>query len=141
MGLRVNSNIASLNAQRSLSVTTERLQANFRRLSTGLRISTAADDAAGLAIAERDPEALKDELLSKLPPRQRGLRLFIEHVAHALVEQERKDELLVIAGINRPAQERGRAPEIGFELLLGDAGHWRSYAPTVHTRKSQSRLG
>ncbi|GDY02404.1 flagellin [Planctomycetota bacterium] len=53
MGLRVNSNIASMNAQRSLSVTTERLQANFRRLSTGLRISTAADDAAGLAISER----------------------------------------------------------------------------------------
>ncbi|MBK8100805.1 MAG: flagellin FliC [Planctomycetes bacterium] len=53
MGLRVNSNIASLNAQRSLSTTTERLQSNFRRLSTGLRISTAADDAAGLAISER----------------------------------------------------------------------------------------
>ncbi|MCA8973600.1 MAG: flagellin FliC [Planctomycetes bacterium] len=53
MGLRVNSNIASLNAQRSLSNTTERLQANYRRLSTGLRISTASDDAAGLAISER----------------------------------------------------------------------------------------
>ena len=53
MGLRVNSNIASLNAQRSLSTMTERLQANFRRLSTGLRISTASDDAAGLAISER----------------------------------------------------------------------------------------
>ncbi len=53
MGLRVNSNIASMNAQRSLSTTTERLQANYRRLSTGLRISTAADDAAGLAISER----------------------------------------------------------------------------------------
>jgi len=53
MGLRVNTNIASLNAQRSLSVTTERLQASYRRLSTGLRISTAAEDAAGLAISER----------------------------------------------------------------------------------------
>jgi flagellin len=53
MGLRVNSNIASLNAQRSLSQTTDRLQANYRRLSTGLRISTASDDAAGLAISER----------------------------------------------------------------------------------------
>lgn len=53
MGLRVNSNIASLNAQRSLSQTTIALQANYRRLSTGLRISTAADDAAGLAISER----------------------------------------------------------------------------------------
>ena len=53
MGLRVNTNIASLNAQRSLAKTTEDLQTNFRRLSTGLRIASAADDAAGLAISER----------------------------------------------------------------------------------------
>jgi flagellin len=53
MGLRVNTNIASLNAQRSLARVTEDLQGSYRRLSTGLRISTAADDAAGLAISER----------------------------------------------------------------------------------------
>ena len=59
MGLRVNSNIASLNAQRSLASVTERLQKNFRRLSTGLRIATAADDAAGLAISERFRSAIR----------------------------------------------------------------------------------
>jgi flagellin len=53
MGLRVNTNVASINAQRNLSSVTERLSGNYRRLSTGLRISTAADDAAGLAISER----------------------------------------------------------------------------------------
>ncbi|MCY2957535.1 MAG: flagellin, partial [Planctomycetota bacterium] len=53
MGLRVNTNVTSINAQRNLSMVTERLSGNFRRLSTGLRISTAADDAAGLAISER----------------------------------------------------------------------------------------
>ena len=53
MGLRVNTNVASINAQRNLSSVTDRLGNNFRRLSTGLRISTAADDAAGLAISER----------------------------------------------------------------------------------------
>jgi len=53
MGLRVNTNVASINAQRNLSTVTDRLSGNFRRLSTGLRISTAADDAAGLAISER----------------------------------------------------------------------------------------
>jgi flagellin len=53
MGLRVNTNVTSINAQRNLSAVTERLSSNFRRLSTGLRISTAADDAAGLAISER----------------------------------------------------------------------------------------
>ena len=53
MGLRVNTNIASLNAQRNVSRVTERLGVSFQRLSTGLRIATAADDAAGLAISER----------------------------------------------------------------------------------------
>ena len=53
MGLRVNTNIASINAQRNTARVTGRLAGNYRRLSTGLRISTAADDAAGLAISER----------------------------------------------------------------------------------------
>ncbi len=53
MGLRVNTNISSLNAQRNLEGITARLNTNYRRLSTGLRITTAADDAAGLAISER----------------------------------------------------------------------------------------
>ncbi|MHC5064467.1 MAG: flagellin N-terminal helical domain-containing protein [Planctomycetota bacterium] len=53
MGLRVNTNVASLNTQRNLSQVNGRLEGNFRRLATGLRISTAADDAAGLAISER----------------------------------------------------------------------------------------
>ena len=53
MGLRVNTNTASINAQRNLGNVSERLAGNFRRLSTGLRIATAADDAAGLAISER----------------------------------------------------------------------------------------
>ncbi len=53
MGLRVNTNIASINAQRNTAQVTTRLARNYQRLSTGLRISTAADDAAGLAISER----------------------------------------------------------------------------------------
>ncbi|MEL6611840.1 MAG: flagellin [Bacteroidota bacterium] len=53
MGLRVNTNIASLTAQRNLSVATGRLQGNYARLASGLRIAVAADDAAGLAISER----------------------------------------------------------------------------------------
>ncbi len=53
MGLRVNTNVASLNAQRNLFTVTGRLQGNYSRLSSGLRIATAADDAAGLGISER----------------------------------------------------------------------------------------
>lgn len=53
MGLRINTNIASLNAQRNLATVTDRLAVHYKRLSTGLRITSAADDAAGLAISER----------------------------------------------------------------------------------------
>jgi flagellin len=53
MGLRINTNIASLNAQRNLATITDRLALHYKRLSTGLRITSAADDAAGLAISER----------------------------------------------------------------------------------------
>lgn len=53
MGLRINTNIASLNAQRNLSNTTNNLARSLERLSSGLRITRASDDAAGLAISER----------------------------------------------------------------------------------------
>lgn len=53
MGLRVNTNVLSLSAQRNLSNVSSRLQGNFEKLSSGLRIARAADDAAGLAISER----------------------------------------------------------------------------------------
>ena len=53
MGLRVNTNIASLTAQRNLSMVSDRLGRNYARLSSGLRIAVAADDAAGLAISEQ----------------------------------------------------------------------------------------
>ncbi len=52
MGLRVNNNISSINAQRNLVNTTNGLQKSLGRLSSGLRITRAADDAAGLAISE-----------------------------------------------------------------------------------------
>ena len=53
MGLRVNTNVASMNAQRNLFNSTRELGGNFARLSSGLRIATAADDAAGLGISAR----------------------------------------------------------------------------------------
>lgn len=52
MGLRINTNVASLNAARTLQRSTLDLNRSLERLSSGLRINRAADDAAGLAIAE-----------------------------------------------------------------------------------------
>ncbi|MEF7613458.1 flagellin [Aquincola sp. MAHUQ-54] len=49
----INTNIASLNAQRNLNASQSSLQTSMQRLSSGLRVNSAKDDAAGLAIAER----------------------------------------------------------------------------------------
>ncbi len=53
MAITVNTNVASLNAQRNLSGTDKLLNRSLQRLSSGLRINSAKDDAAGLAISDR----------------------------------------------------------------------------------------
>ena len=53
MALVVNTNVASLNAQRNLLGTSNMLNRSIQRLSSGLRINSAKDDAAGLAISDR----------------------------------------------------------------------------------------
>ena len=49
----INTNVVSLNAQRNLSTSQSSLATSMQRLSSGLRVNSAKDDAAGLAIAER----------------------------------------------------------------------------------------
>ncbi|NNK94303.1 MAG: flagellin FliC [Desulfobacterales bacterium] len=53
MALVINTNVASLNAQRNLNTTQKGLNTSMQRLSSGLRINSAKDDAAGLAISDR----------------------------------------------------------------------------------------
>jgi flagellin len=63
MGLRINTNIASLEVQRNLKASNALQEAEFSKLSSGKRITKSADDAAGLAIAK------------KLEAETRGLRM------------------------------------------------------------------
>jgi flagellin len=53
MSMTINTNLVSLNAQRNLGASQSALATSMQRLSSGLRVNTAKDDAAGLAIAER----------------------------------------------------------------------------------------
>ncbi len=72
MGLVVNSNIAALNTQRHLGISNSKLSKSLERLSSGLRINRAADDAAGLAIA------------TKLGSQVRGLNQAIRNANNAI---------------------------------------------------------
>jgi flagellin len=60
MALYINTNVASESAQKNLGANQAKLQASFARLSSGLRINSAKDDAAGLAISE----SLKSQIRS-----------------------------------------------------------------------------
>lgn len=53
MGLRISTNVASLNAQKNLQFTQRATDRSLARMSSGFRINQAADDAAGLAISEQ----------------------------------------------------------------------------------------
>ena len=53
MSLRINQNILSIKAHGTLSATSGRLEKSIEKLSSGMRINRAADDAAGLAISEK----------------------------------------------------------------------------------------
>ena len=53
MALYVNTNVSSLNAQRKLTNATNSLNVSYQRLSSGLRINSSKDDAAGLQISDR----------------------------------------------------------------------------------------
>lgn len=53
MSMTINTNVMSINAQRNASVTQGQMATSLQRLSSGLRVNSAKDDAAGLAIAER----------------------------------------------------------------------------------------
>ncbi len=53
MAMIINTNVSALNAQRNLSVTNDKMGKTLEKLSSGLRINRAADDAAGLAISEK----------------------------------------------------------------------------------------
>jgi flagellin len=53
MAMTINTNVASINAQRNLGLSGNSLSTSMQRLSSGLRVNSAKDDAAGLAISER----------------------------------------------------------------------------------------
>ena len=53
MSLRINTNVDAIDVQRNLSMTATQYSASVRKLSSGLRINSASDDAAGLSISQK----------------------------------------------------------------------------------------
>ena len=66
MSLRINTNVDAINAANNLAKTTSMISKSMERLSTGKRINSAADDAAGLTISEKMIGQINDRNLSGL---------------------------------------------------------------------------
>lgn len=85
MGLFVNTNVSSLNAQRQLLKSGDQLDQAFQRLSSGLRINSAKDDAAGLQITDR--------LTSQIQGLQQGNRNANDGISLAQTAEGALDEM------------------------------------------------
>jgi len=120
MGLRINSNIEALNAHRNLGYTTDLLSKSMEKLSSGLRINRAADDAAGLAISEKLKAQIRG-LNQAIRNAQDGISL-IQTAEGALQEThsilQRMRELAVQAANDTLATEDRDAIKAELDQLL-----------------------
>ena len=119
--MRINANIAALNAARNLSATTDSLSKSLEKLSSGYRINRAADDAAGLSISE----GLRSEISGSMQAQrnaQDGISL-IQTTEGALTEVhsmlQRMRELAVQAS-NGGTGDKGAAEGAEVSALLSE---------------------
>ena len=101
MGVRIYTNIDAINADRHLGITSLQLSKSIQKLSSGLRINSAADDAAGLAISERLRAQVRGNNMA-VRNSQDGISLFqtaegaMDEV-HAMLQRARE---LMVQGAN-----------------------------------------
>lgn len=120
MGLRINTNVAALNAARNLRRSTLALNKNLERLSTGLRINRASDDAAGLAISEGFRTVIRGSAVAQRNS-QDGISL-IQTAEGALAEttniMQRLRELAVQAANGTQSADNRAALNLEVQQLL-----------------------
>jgi len=143
MGLRINTNIPSLSAQRSLGVNTRNLNDNLRKLSSGERITKSGDDAAGLAISEnlkaqirgmRQAKRNAGDAISMLQTAEGGLNeisnivirlreLAVQAASDTVGSQERGFSDIEFQNLKEEIDRIARSSEFnGIKLLDGSGG-------------------
>ena len=105
MGLRVNTNIGSINAQRHLYNTSTKFAKSLEKLSSGLRINRAGDDAAGLAISE----GLKSDIRAM----EQGARNAADGISMVQVAEGALDEVSSIMLRMRELAEQAATETLG----------------------------
>lgn len=122
MALNIRTNIASLNAQRNLTRAENQLGVRYQRLSSGLRINQASDDAAGLAIAE----SLKaDQRIASVAIRNAGDGISVINITDGAIGEitnvlSRLAELAEQSANGIYSQEQRSALALEFTALMSE---------------------
>lgn len=123
MGLQINSNATSIFARRQTTQTANRLNNNLQRLASGLRINRAADDAAGLAIAETFRASIR-----QLNTESRGLQTGSNLAATAE------------GGLSAQGEIVGRIRELAVQAANGTLNDDQRAAINVEAQELQQEL-
>jgi flagellin len=110
MSLVINTNVASLNAQRSLTASGAELKTAMERLSSGKKINSAADDAAGFAIAERMTAQIRGlNMAAKNASDGLSMLATIENATNDITGMLHRMRELAVQGINDTNGTQDRA--------------------------------
>ena len=153
----INTNLNSLNAQRNLGTSQSSLAMSMQRLSSGLRVNSAKDDAAGLAIAERMTSQVRgmstsirnandgismaqtaEGALGKVSDSLQRMRELSVQAANATNSDSDKNSLEVRLGDRQPA-ELGREPDRRSKPHHGHRFRCRDSQPEPFADSSTSR--
>ena len=160
MGLRINTNVSSLVSQRSLARNSEKLSKSLNRLSTGQRINTAADDAAGLAISEnlkadirgtRQAKRNAGDAISLIQTAEGGLNeisnilirlreLSVQSASDSIGQKEREFSDVEFKQLSDEVERIARSSEFnGVKLLDGSSG-LLEFQIGIHNNPTLDRL-
>jgi len=160
MGLRINTNVSSLAAQRALGVTKFNLDNNFRKLSSGERITRAADDAAGLAISEklkghirglRQAKRNSDDGISLIQTAEGGLNeissiiirlreLAVQAASDTVGDTERSFSNLEFQSLKEELQRISKSADFNGRKLLDGTGGMVEIQVGIHNDPTNDRI-
>ncbi|WP_372653285.1 flagellin [Halobacteriovorax sp.] len=160
MGMRINTNVSSLSAQRTLSTTNRKMNDNLRKLSSGERITRAADDAAGLAISEnlraqirgmRQAKRNANDAISLIQTAEGGLNeisnivirlreLSVQAANDTLGPQERKFSDIEFQNLKEEIDRISRSNEFNGVKLLDGTGGRMEFQVGIHNDPINDRL-
>ncbi|MFP5491980.1 MAG: flagellin [Bacteriovoracia bacterium] len=161
MGFRINTNIASISAQRSLGVNNRESESNLSKLSSGSRITKAADDAAGLAISEKLKANIRsmkqadrnaNDGISMIQTAEGGLNevssiltrmreLAIQTASDTVGDVERNMTNMEYQNLKQELDRISQVTEFNGMKLLNGAGQKYEFQIGVNNDEFQDRIG